>query len=139
MGLPRWLKKDRVRPGYFIANPDGFYPVLLKLFEAHNSIPYNGEVDAYWLEIAYQCMKLEVQRAVVLEGIDPRPLGGLYIHVTTRTIKSGKTHKDRWALVNHNPGRFVEYEKLHGARQAWRAVARDARKYYIALRGVLPQ
>ncbi len=139
MGLPRWLKKDETRPGYFIANPDRFYPALLKAFESHNDIPYNGEVDAYWLEVAYQCMKLEVQRSIVLEGIDPRPLRGLNIHVTSNTIKKGKTHKDRWGLVNHNPGRFVEYEKLYGAKSAWRAVASDARKYYLILRGVLPQ
>ena len=139
MGLPRWLKKDETREGYFFANPDGFYPALLRAFEASEYIPYNGEVDAYWLEVAFQCMKLEVQRSVVLEGIDPRPFRGLNIHVTSRKIVKGKTHKDRWALVNHNPGRFVEYEKLYGAKQAWRQVARDARGYYKLLRGVIPQ
>ena len=137
MSLPKWIKKQK--DGTFQVDPDGFYPYLLGEFEAHDEIPYDGTVDAYWLEVAFQCMKMEVQIAVRTAGVDPRPEKGLLIHVTTTTIDAdGGTHKDRWGQKNYAPGLFEGYEKTYGPA-AWKAVARDARGYYKTLRGVIPQ
>ena len=59
--VPEWIVANPDKPGYFNVDPDGFYPDILKQFEKHPAVPFDGEIDQYWLECAYQCMKLTVQ------------------------------------------------------------------------------
>jgi len=129
--VPSWLS-SRVRPGEFGVDPDGFYPDILDQFEAHPGVPYEGVVDQYWLECAYQCMKLTVQGFLALTGQDPRP------ELTLRLIVDGANdHKDRWAQKNHPEGRYAEIRAE--STMPDRVVGGEARNHFRTMKGYIPQ
>jgi len=112
VALPKWAKfKGYNRHGFEIiqADPDEFYPYFLKLFNVE-------QPDQYWLEVCYQCMKMDLQTAMGKFGFE--------IH-----CKGKEGHKDRWALKNHPRGKGPEF-----ATQG-----REARQHYVRIRGRLPK
>ena len=72
-------------------------------------------IDQYWIEVAYQCVKMELQRL----------LGRFNFEI--RIVAHGG-RKERWALKNHPNGRGVK-----AATQG-----REAREHYRRLRGFIP-
>ena len=79
-----------------------------------------SEVDQYWLEVAYQCIKLDTQAALVGTEFDPRTSGK---HVEFRF-----SNAPEYALAAHPEGRGV----------AAATQGKEARGHYTRLRGGLP-
>jgi len=75
--------------------------------------------DQYWLEVAYQCAKLDLQSALVNTEYDPR--GGKFAEFKF-------TRAPQWALKNFSAGK--------GTKAATQG--REAREHYKRVRGRLP-
>lgn len=90
----------------YAVNADDFYPVLL----AELGFP-TDEPTQYHLEVAYQCMKMDMQKEF-----------GFAIEI--RISDPGK----KWALTNFKKGKGA-----HAATQG-----REAREHYRRLRGFIP-
>lgn len=69
--LPPWAKA--LKNGRIEIDPDGFYPALLAELGADPDSP-----TQYWLEVAYQCAKLDVQAAVAGSDL-AAPAGGALV------------------------------------------------------------
>ena len=129
--LPSWLKRDELQlPEWaevvksprsdsgkvsisILGHTDGYVAEWFALLGV--KVP-----DQYWLEVAYQCAKMDLQMALSGTPYDPLVAG-----------KSAEFHFDRserWALKNFQPGRGVQ------------AASRDkeARAHYLRIRGKLP-
>jgi len=102
--LPSWARVIQESPLKIEADPDKFYPVLLEELGL-------GKVDQYALEVAYQCMKMDLQTAVGRFGFSIKVL-----------------NRPSWALKAHPPGKGIEL-----ATQG-----REARAHYIRIRGAIP-
>jgi hypothetical protein len=89
------------------------YPYWLDLLGA-------GATDQYWLEVAYQCIKLDVQSALVGTEYDPRIMGKPAQIIFSRA--------EQYAQSKHPPGR--------GASVATKG--REARGHYVRVRGRMP-
>lgn len=131
--VPSWIVANADKPGYFDIDPDGFYPDILKQFEDHPSVPYDGKVDQYWLECAYQCMKLTVQFFLGVTGLDPRPQLTLNLNV-----KGKEGSKKRWGQKNHPEGLYKKIRAENGPL-ADRIVGGQARNHFKAMKGFIPQ
>ena len=94
-------------------DPEVAYQALLEEFAERCG--FDGEVDQYWLEVAYQCAKMDVQAAVLRAGGD----FGFAIKVLNRPD---------YALRNWAAGRGIE-----AATQG-----KEARQHYKRLRGWIP-
>lgn len=105
-------------------------PKLLVTVEVDSDIAYGlmldelgvaaDKVDQYWLEVAYQCIKLDVQAA--LEGTELCPVKN------ECAAQINFTRAPRWALINFPVGR--------GTLLATKG--REARQHYKRLRGRIP-
>ncbi len=76
--------------------------------------------DQYWLEVAYQCAKMDVQSALTGTRYDPR--------LANMPAEIKFTRAARWALSAHPRGK--------GAEAATKG--REAREHYRRVRGRLP-
>lgn len=76
--------------------------------------------DQYWLEVAYQCAKLDLQLAIEGTEFDPRTLNKPALFKFTRSSK--------YALAQHPAGK--------GSAAATKG--REAREHYKRVRGRLP-
>ena len=109
--LPSWAKQVREGPcPKFEVDPDVCYPLLLEELGVAEE-----DIDQYWLEVVYQCMKMELQRILGRFNFE--------IHVLV-----GEERKRRWALKNHPEGKGIE-----AATQGM-----EAREHYRKLRGFVP-
>lgn len=79
-----------------------------------------GSADQYWLEVAYQCAKMDVQMALEGTKHDPRTAGKPTEIVMTRA--------NHWKLKLHPAGK--------GTRLATQGL--EAREHYRRIRGRLP-
>lgn len=79
-----------------------------------------AEIDQYWLEVAYQCIKMDVQAALEGTEMDPQKAG--------RYAQINFTRAPRFALANHPAGK--------GADAASRGL--EARAHYVRIRGRVP-
>jgi hypothetical protein len=77
-------------------------------------------LDQYWIEVAYQCIKLDVQFALAGTEYDPRQAG--------KSAEFRFSNAPKYALANHPAGRGAE-----AATQG-----REARDHYVRLRGSMP-
>ena len=102
--LPPWAKVICESPLKIEADPDKFYPVLL--FELGFE-----KTDQYALEVAYQCMKMDLQTAVGRFGFSIKVL-----------------NRRNWALKAHPKGKGI----------ALATQGREARAHYIRIRGSIP-
>ena len=80
----------------------------------------NPEVDQYWLEVAYQCIKLDVQMAIAGTEFDPRTAG--------KSAEFRFSNAPEFALKNHPEGK--------GAALATKGL--EARNHYVRIRGAMP-
>ena len=78
------------------------------------------QIDQYWLEVAYQCAKLDVQMALVGTEYDPRFSG--------KPAEFHFSKSPELALVLHPHGRGVEAATK----------GKEARAHYVRIRGRMP-
>lgn len=76
--------------------------------------------DQYWIEVAYQCAKLDLQSAIAGTPYDPRTSG--------KSAQFNFSRADQWALKKFPVGR--------GTGPA--TEGREARAHYIRIRGAMP-
>lgn len=114
--LPPWAA--RRKDGVFIVDADAAYKAILKELKVKPA-----DYDQYWLEVAFQCMKLEIQRTIGGTRFDPRSRD-----VPTALCISIAGGKEKWALNKFPPGRGI-----------WLATkGKEARGHYLRLRGGIP-
>lgn len=133
MKLPSWLKRDtlklppwakvkksaRVDSGAISicieGDTDGYVREWFALLGVEP-----GAADQYWLEVAYQCAKMDLQSAITNTVHDPRTSGC--------SVEFIFTQSERWAQNKYPAGRGI-----HAATQG-----REARDHYRRIRGLLP-
>jgi len=125
--LPDWMKRPMVLPKWanlakrhsdkvsvcIEVDTDGYIKEWLPLLGVQ-------KVDQYWLEVAYQCAKLDVQMALVGTEHDPRFSG--------MPAQFNFSKAPEWALTRHPHGK--------GADAATKG--KEARGHYIRIRGRMP-
>lgn len=114
LSLPKWAKA--IGPGKVEIDVSVCYPALLEELGVAE-----GQIDQYWLEVAFQCAKTDVQLAIAGTDMAP-PAGGALVIFVTDPEKSEKGSK--WAQKNHPKGR--------GAEAAARG--KEARSHYARIR-----
>lgn len=102
--LPDWA--DYEGDNTIVVDPDKAYPALLRELDVKQD-----EIDQYWAEVAYQCMKMDLQAAMDRFNFQIKVL-----------------NRPKWALASLKPGKGAE-----AATQG-----REARAHYMRLRGALP-
>ena len=112
--LPKWMKRQA--NGAISIDPDGAYPDILAALGVEKK-----NWDQYWIEVAYQCAKLEVLRVISHTEYDPRPAKSLLINIESR--------KDTWALSKFKPGKGVVAASN----------GKEAREHYRKWRGFIPE
>lgn len=129
--LPKWLTQNSEKPNHFTANPDLYYPMIQKELE----IP-DDKLDQYWIEVFFQCLKMDVQHQVRVCGVDPRQLDPplqLEIRINSGRNSDGTSNmgatKEKWALKNYPKGRGI-VKATQG---------REARQHFQRLRGFIAQ
>lgn len=116
LDLPPWARALPCGQKFCIrieADPDGYIPEWFKLLEV-------GKPDQYWLEVAYQCAKLDLQSCLAGTDYDPRIAG-----------KPAEFHfldRPEWALTRHPKGRGKDAASK----------GKEARAHYRRIRGRLP-
>lgn len=88
------------------------------------------EIDKYWLEVIYQCIKLDVQSAVARTDFDPRD--------RRQPIEIKMLRAEQWALAKF-PDKHATTEDGRTVTGIERASkGREAREHYKRVRGALP-
>lgn len=111
--LPEWASVKT--PGKIEVLADQFYPEYLVELGVE-------EPDQYWLEVAFQCMKMDIQSAVIGTDAMPEFGGALVISVRDMTKTDGLS---KWAQA--------AYPKGKGAESATKG--KEARDHYARIRG----
>lgn len=117
LSLPSWAKrKESAHDKVSIiveVDSDAAYKEWLKTLEVTT-------LDQYWLEVAYQCIKLDVQAAIAGTEFDPRTAG--------KSAEFRFSNAPEYALKNHPEGRGI----------AVATKGLEARNHYARIRGSLP-
>lgn len=116
-GLPKWASIAAETPTnvsvVINADTEGYVAEWFKLLNV-------TQPDQYWLEVAYQCAKLDLQSALVGTEFDPRTSG--------KPAEFRFSRAPQYAQSKHEPGL--------GAERA--SKGREARDHYRRIRGRLP-
>lgn len=133
--LPAWAKVvpsalvDKGKVGVVIeVDPDTAYPEWLKALASEDYPEVGGvkrldsptNVDQYWLEVCYQCVKLDLQAAIAGTKYDVR--------TSNKPAEFHFKNSPKFALKEHKPGR--------GPVAATQG--KEARQHYKRVRGSLP-
>lgn len=110
--LPSWASL-RIGDDAIIVNADMAYPTLLRELGVSDI-----EFDQYWHEVAFQCIKLDVQNAV--KGARFYPKGGM-----TRIFIDGDKNKWMQSRLQTNAAHPLEAATKGG----------EAREHYRRIRG----
>lgn len=92
------------------------------------------ELTQYWLEVAYQCVKLDVQMAIETSALDPRQ--------AAKPVEFHFVRAPEYAQADYPPGPVKTKRvrgkevKLRGAELASNGL--EAREHYKRIRGRLP-
>jgi hypothetical protein len=114
--LPVWAKKAEENPKVCVVievDSAQAYKAWLEELDV-------TDVDQYWLEVAYQCIKMDVQAAIAGTKFDPRSAG--------MSAEFRFSNAPEFALAKHPTGRGV----------AVATKGREARDHYRRIRGSLP-
>lgn len=119
--LPAWASQHATQENIIIADPDLFYPAILAEIAADEhpkNPPLNlKKPNRYWLEVAYQFMKMDLQFAVGTFGF-------------TISVASGDGRKGRWNY-KHHPGTDADVVRATNGL--------EARAHYERIRGFIPK
>lgn len=126
--LPQWMQREKLQlPEWASVDPRVPNKVSININVDTNKamrewigLLGSPALDQYWLEVAYQCVKLDVQMAIAGTEFDPR--------ISNRPAQFHFLRADQWAQKKHPVGR--------GAQAA--AQGKEARGHYIRIRGSLP-
>jgi hypothetical protein len=126
--LPAWLRRDEVKlPPWarLAAKQDDRLAVKIEIdsavaYQEWLSTLQVTNPDQYWLEVAYQCIKLDVQSAIAGTKYDPKVAG--------KSAQLNMSRAPQYALAAHPRGR--------GSEAASRG--KEARAHYARIRGRLP-
>jgi hypothetical protein len=117
--LPTWAKIKSVNSGgvslLIEVDTDGYVKEWLPLL---GIAPQSA--DQYWLEVAYQCAKMDLQMAITDTKFDPR-IAGKFAEFRFNDCP-------QWALSRFQPGRGIEAATK----------GKEAREHYKRVRGKLP-
>lgn len=119
MNLPKWAKLTD-RPGkipLIDVDADGAYESFLSELEV-------DQPDQYWLEVSYQCIKMELQLAMGSFAMEIR----IHDHHEVQGEEGETIITKRW--------RQKDYPKGRGTHPA--TFGREAREHFKRLRGRLP-
>jgi hypothetical protein len=90
-----------------------------------------SDVDQYWLEVAYQCIKLDIDMALAGTALDPAGTGKHGHRKITRAAQYAQAdYADNHAVVRDG-------KPMSGAERATQG--REAREHYKRIRGNLPR
>ena len=92
--FPEWMTPIEGKPGWFLIDPDVFYPAFFADLEVTAD-----EVTQFHLEVAYGCMKLDASRAF---RMSKPPLG---VRGLTLLVRGDDGRKLRWNHSMHPPGK----------------------------------
>lgn len=142
--LPDWLRRDTVSlPPWaklsaahspkvcalITADTDGYIRDWLALLGVHQR-----DVDQYWLEVAYQCAKLDLQSALVGTQYDPRTAGkAAEFHFSKAPQWALSKFPDNHARTELRDGKRVRVTGIEIASKG-----KEARQHYTRIRGQLP-
>jgi hypothetical protein len=115
LALPSWAKM--IGKGKVEIEATEFYPTLLAELGVADA-----DIDQYWLEVAYQCAKLDIQQAVFGTTDGPEKGGAL---VTIVTDASKGEDGSKWA----------QRKWPEGAGASAATKGRAALEHYKELRG----
>ncbi len=126
--LPDWLRRDDVKlPPWakFARDPN---PKMATTIDVDSAAAYAEwlqtlapeKVDQYWLEVAFQCIKLDVQAAIAGTKYDPRVAG--------KMVEIKFSRAEAYALEKFPRGR--------GTEVATKGL--EARGHYVRIRGAMP-
>lgn len=135
INLPSWAKV--IAPGKIEVDASVFYPEILEELWADKTWPteventlYEGlqrtEVDQYWLEVAFQVAKMDIQMAISGTELMPEKGGALVIIIKDSTKKSNNG-VSIYAQKNAPKGRDVKVASN----------GREAREHFKRIRTVL--
>jgi hypothetical protein len=125
--LPSWLRRDDIKLPPWAKKVDGS-PKAGITIEVDTKAAYTDwlhtlgvvQADQYWLEVAYQCTKLDLQAALVGTEYDPRTSG-----------------KNAHFIFKRAEGlEMSRFPKGRGAEMA--SQGKEARGHYTRVRGSLP-
>jgi len=135
--LPDWLRSDP-KHGCFLVDPDIIYVRWAKDLGL-----VRADLDQYWLEVLFQCSKMDAQHELREAGLDPRVNGdGLRLR-----FLSEDGRKERWtqrtAPLESPAGQARRMELIGAHRSLLRGAAAasqggEAREHYRRVRGFLP-
>ncbi len=115
--LPEWAKIARVQSPnvsiLLLVDSKGAYEEWKKLLDV-------SKWDQYWLEVAYQCAKMDLQMCIEQTEYDPRVAG--------KPAEFRFSNAKDYALVLYPVGR--------GQKAA--SKDREARQHYVRIRGRIP-
>ncbi len=117
--LPAWAEPHPSDTNAVLVDPDKAYPSLLSELGA------SEKIDRYWLEIAYQCVKMDLQTA--LRRYD------FTIH-----IRSDDGRKDRWGFHAHKGTRGHAGKAVDDPLVIRATKGKEAREHYRRIRGFVP-
>lgn len=106
--FPSWI--TRIDDDHYEINADVAFPHFMKELGVK-------DLDQYWLEVIYQCAKLDLRRLLLISGKKPWP----------RQIRI-RGSKEKWAQHRYPVGRG-SYAATKG---------KEAREIYRQLRGFIP-
>ena len=132
--LPSWAERHPAQANTILVDPDKFYPEILGelrqaalsmsasrldelgAFPTDVAILQGNNISKYWIEVAFQCMKLELQTALRRYNFS--------IH-----LRGDDGRSQRWGLRYH-PGTDADVARADRAQQA--------RAWFRVIRGFLP-
>ena len=134
--LPSWA--ESLGAGRVEIDAEQFYPEILDELWANAEWPeevqntiYDGlqrtEVDQYWLEVAYQVAKMDIQSAVSGTDLMPEKGGALVIIIKDNSKETDSSGTSKYAQRDKPKGR--------GADMA--STGKEAREHYKRIRAVL--
>lgn len=129
--LPMWLRKiklalpDWAKVGGSVSSRAGRTSICIEAdtdgaMREWFALLGNPKPDRYWLEVAYQCAKMDLQKAIEGTEFDPRTAG--------KAAEFRFVRANQWAQKNHPVGRGAELA----------AKGKQAREHYKRVRGSLP-
>ena len=116
LALPAWAKVGEPNPRVAITvlvDSAAAYKIWHKLLKV-------TEPNQYSIEVAHQCIKMDVQAALVGTEFDPRTSGKSHLILMSNAPD--------WTLAKYPPGRGLEAATK----------GREARDHYKRIRGAIP-
>lgn len=137
--LPDWLRRDFELPPWARVRPSGDkFAIKIEVDTKRAYAEWQkllgvseDKFDQYWLEVMYQCVKMDLQYAIAGSSHDPRVAG--------KVAEFRFKRADDYALSKYKPGFGISAATRGIGRAASKKpAALSAREHYKRIRGRLP-